>query len=132
MCYISMLCRCSPLIFNAFPSVLVCNPDLFFFFLSIYEFRTAVYYCCLYLNNDINVKSRCWDIIICPYEKSRTRFKKFTCKWDLRQNWAEIANMQNMMLYRVPVTMIAHRLFEYLPKTTQWQYEQFCLHFSKS
>ena len=34
MCYISMLCR--RCLFNAFPSVLVCNPDLFF--LSIYEF----------------------------------------------------------------------------------------------
>ena len=40
-----LLCRCYPLIFDAFPSVLVCNPD--FFFQSIYEFRTAVYYCCI-------------------------------------------------------------------------------------
>ena len=35
-------------IFDVFPSVLVCNPDLFFS-QSIYEFRIAVYYCCLYL-----------------------------------------------------------------------------------
>ena len=27
-----LLCQCSPLIFDAFPSVLVCNPDLCFFF----------------------------------------------------------------------------------------------------
>ena len=37
----------SPLIFNAFPSVLVCYPD-FVFYPWIYEFWTAVY-CCLYL-----------------------------------------------------------------------------------
>ena len=43
---VSLLCR-SSLIFDTFSSVLVCNPDLFFF-LSIYEFWTAVYYCCLY------------------------------------------------------------------------------------
>ena len=42
-----MLCRCSPLIFNAFPSVLVCYPD-FVFCPWIYEFWTAGYYCCLY------------------------------------------------------------------------------------
>ena len=30
VCYILMLCRCSPLIFNAFPSVLVCYPDFVF------------------------------------------------------------------------------------------------------
>ena len=39
---------CSPLIFDAFPSVLVCYPD-FVFCSWIYEFWTAVYYCCLYL-----------------------------------------------------------------------------------
>ena len=43
-----LLCRCSPLLFDAFHSVLVCNPD-FIFSQSIYEFRTAVYYCCLYI-----------------------------------------------------------------------------------
>ena len=48
VCYILMLCRCSPLVFNAFPSVLVCYPD-FVFCPWIYEFWTAVYYCCLYL-----------------------------------------------------------------------------------
>ena len=41
-----LLCRSSFLIFDVFPSVLVCNPDLFFT-QSIYEFRTVVYYCCL-------------------------------------------------------------------------------------
>ena len=48
VCYILMLCRCSPLIFNAFPSVLVCCPN-FVFCPWICEFWTAVYYCCLYL-----------------------------------------------------------------------------------
>ena len=37
VCYILMLCRCSPRIFNAFPSVLVCYPD-FVFCPWIYEF----------------------------------------------------------------------------------------------
>ena len=41
-----LLCR-SSLIFDTLPSVFVCNPDLFFS-LSIYEFQTAVYNCCLY------------------------------------------------------------------------------------
>ena len=31
VCYISVLCR-SSLIFDTFPSVLVCNPDLFFLY----------------------------------------------------------------------------------------------------
>ena len=38
VCYIVVLCRCSPLIFNAFPSVLVCYPD-FVFYPWIYEFE---------------------------------------------------------------------------------------------
>ena len=42
------------LIFNAIPSVLVCDPDLFCFFLSIYEFSPSVYYCCLYLTNFVS------------------------------------------------------------------------------
>ena len=43
-----LLLRCFPLIIDVFPSVLVCKPDLF----SIYDFRTVVYYCCLYLVQD--------------------------------------------------------------------------------
>ena len=43
-----LLCRSSPLIFDVFPSVSVCYPDLLFSQL-IYKFRTAVYYCHLYL-----------------------------------------------------------------------------------
>ena len=46
VCYILVLCRCSPLVFNMFPSVLVCCPD-FVFCPWIYEFWTAIYYCCL-------------------------------------------------------------------------------------
>ena len=44
------------LTFDAFPPVLVFNPDLFFFSQSIYEFRTEEYYYCLYLrlNCEIN------------------------------------------------------------------------------
>ena len=38
VCYIVVLCRCSPLIFNALPSVLVCYPD-FVFCPWIYEFE---------------------------------------------------------------------------------------------
>ena len=37
VCCVPVLCRCSPLIFNAFPSVLVCCPD-FVFCPWIYEF----------------------------------------------------------------------------------------------
>ena len=44
VCYILMLCRCSPLIVDAFPSVLVCSPDLFFFSIDLW-----VHYFCLYL-----------------------------------------------------------------------------------
>ena len=50
-----LLCRCSLFIFDAFLSVLVCNPDLFFS-LSFYEFRTALHYCCLYLEIEIKTK----------------------------------------------------------------------------
>ena len=56
VCYVSVLCRCSPLIVNAFPSVLVCYPD-FVFCPWIYEFWTAVYYCCLYLSFDFAIWS---------------------------------------------------------------------------
>ena len=38
VCYIVVLCRFSPLMFNAFPSVLVCYPD-FVFCPWIYEFE---------------------------------------------------------------------------------------------
>ena len=51
VCCVSVLCRCSPLIFNAFRSVLVCYPD-FVFCPWIYEFWIAVYYCCLYLQTN--------------------------------------------------------------------------------
>ena len=57
---VHLLCRTSPLIFDVFPSVLVCNPELFFS-QSIYEFRTAVFYCCL----SISIKDTfCYQIQI--------------------------------------------------------------------
>ena len=49
----------SSLIFDVFPSVLVCYPDLFFS-RSIYEFRPAVYYCCLYLEAKTNMCLSCY------------------------------------------------------------------------
>ena len=43
-----LLCHISHLKFDMMPPVSVCNPDLLFS-QWIYEFRIAVYYCCLYL-----------------------------------------------------------------------------------
>ena len=45
-----LLLFCFPLMFDVFPSVLFWNPNLFSLFSqSIYDFWTAVYYCCFYL-----------------------------------------------------------------------------------
>ena len=38
-----LLCRSSPLIFDVFPSDLVCNPDLFFFFIMYNNVSGIIY-----------------------------------------------------------------------------------------
>ena len=64
-----LLCRSFPLIFNAFPSVLVCNPDLFFSQL-IYERCTTVAF--------IYVLNREFDLEFSHYEF----YIRFSVPWD--------------------------------------------------
>ena len=75
VCYILLLCRCSPLIFNAFPSVLACNLDLFFLFYRYMSFEqryTTVAF--IYWINFIFSISTYSKNFICPIERTVGQF----------------------------------------------------------
>ena len=102
VCYILMLCRSSPLILDAFPSVKVCNPDLFFS-QSIYEFRTAINYFCLYLQRNIRIFNRV--CLSTPSQKLHVYFKSHTEHWIIRDitplSYYDFDSIWNVALYRV-------------------------------